>query len=437
MHYNTRTFPLEDITETKQSIRQLATHQEVATLLDNNEYPHDKYRKYEVILGFDPVSTFTGSLHRNVDTLFENFKSWRSHQPFCLGYFGYDLKNELEDLSSQNKILYPAPDIFFFCPGSLILIKDGRLEIKSIHDPESIYQKLMAIGSVSKGASPRLLRISSFPDRVQYMKTVDAIRRHIKDGDIYEMNYCRYFEGDIISMDSSWMLSQLFEDAGAPFSVYMKWADLELFCASPERFLAKRGSKLISQPIKGTIKRGRNTEEDLQNQNTLYNSEKDRAEHVMIVDLVRNDLSRSCQPGTVIVEELYGIYPFNAVTQMISTITGELAEGADPVDALANCFPMGSMTGAPKIRAMQLIDQYEDFKRSVFSSAVGYWDDEGDFDFNVVIRSMMVDLSQNKLFIPVGGAIVYDSKAEAEYEESLLKAEGLLRILNINKSIHQ
>lgn len=441
MRYKTITFPCENPEILKSKARSLATRAETAILLDNNDYHLDKYHKYEMILGFDPVDTIVDHGESSHFSAFDRFKAWRTSQPFCLGYFSYDLKNQLEALNSSNKRLYDAPLLYFFCPGNLIFIKEGKLVIKSVWDPEDLHRQLITAPTndytdVEDTELPDISDVTAYPSKPKYMETVDAIRSHIHEGDVYEMNYCRYFEGQLKRLDSLWAINQLFKESKAPFSTYMRWEGIELLCASPERFLAKRQNTLISQPIKGTIKRGLTEEEDKINQAALYNSEKDRAEHIMIVDLVRNDLSRSCAAGSVEVNELFGIYPFKTITQMISTVTGELRPDTDALDALKMCFPMGSMTGAPKIIAMELIDKYETFQRSVFSSSVGYWDEEDDFDFNVVIRSMIIDREALTFFIPVGGAIVYDSLPEDEYQESLLKAKTLLNILNVSSFIN-
>jgi len=243
------------------------------------------------------------------------------------------------------------------------------------------------------------------------------------------MNFCQEFFAEGVRIDPLSMFDRLNQHSKAPFSAYYRLRDRYLLCASPERFLKKEGAKIISQPIKGTIRRGGDPKEDLGLKNQLASSEKDRSENVMIVDLVRNDLGRSCKAGSVEVEELFGIYGFNQVWQMISTVKGELEEGEDGIDAIRRAFPMGSMTGAPKVRSMQLIEEYEQSKRGLYSGAVGYIRPDGDFDFNVVIRSLLYNAADQYLSFQVGGAIVFDSVAEKEYEECLLKAKGILDVL--------
>ena len=192
-----------------------------------------------------------------------------------------------------------------------------------------------------------------------------------------------------------------------------------MISATPERFPSRRGNKLISQPIKGTSSRKKNPERDQQLKTELLKDEKERAENVMIVDLVRKDLTKSAKAGTVKVEELFGVYSFPQVHQMISTITGEVKEGVDLAAILQATFPMGSMTGAPKRKVMQLIEQYESTKRGIYSGAVGYISPEKDFDFNVVIRSILYNAKEKYLGYLVGGGITAYSEPENEDEECL------------------
>ena len=245
------------------------------------------------------------------------------------------------------------------------------------------------------------------------------------------MNFCQEFFAENTALDPVAFFLKLNEAAQAPFSAFYKLNDQYLACASPERFLKKTNNQLISQPIKGTSRRGKTPEEDEQLKTELRNDAKNQSENVMIVDLVRNDLGKSCVAGTVQVTELFGTYSFPTVHQMISTVEGTLQNDLDFVDALENAFPMGSMTGAPKVRAMQLIEQYEKTKRGLYSGAVGYITPEGDFDFNVVIRSVLYNQKNQYLSFQVGGAIVADSVPEREYEECLVKATGVMRALGV------
>jgi para-aminobenzoate synthetase component 1 len=205
--------------------------------------------------------------------------------------------------------------------------------------------------------------------------------------------------------------------------------DQYLLSATPERYIKKIGEKIVTQPIKGTARRSDNEEEDYAFAKALQQNPKERSENIMIVDLVRNDLSRTARRGSVVVEELCEVYPFKQVHQMISTVTSQLAVGISPVDVIRSTFPMGSMTGAPKLRAMQIIESLEESKRGLYSGSVGYFTPTGDFDFNVIIRSILYNAENKYISYSVGGAITAGSDPDSEYEECLLKAKAMRAVL--------
>lgn len=257
------------------------------------------------------------------------------------------------------------------------------------------------------------------------------MRNHIEEGDIYEINYCINFSATVENLKPTEVFQDLCKNSPAPFASFLKMNNQYIISASPERFIKLKDNKIISQPIKGTATRGKTVVEDEENKRQLSESEKERAENMMIVDLVRNDLAKSADSGSVKVEEIFGIYSFQQVHQMISTISATKRNEIPPVDIIKNAFPMGSMTGAPKIRAMQLIEEYENCNRNVFSGSIGYFNGENEFDFNVLIRSIYYDEETQALNYQVGSAITYDSDAEAEYEECLLKAKAIEKTLGI------
>jgi para-aminobenzoate synthetase component 1 len=268
-----------------------------------------------------------------------------------------------------------------------------------------------------------------------YIQQVNQIKQHIEEGDFYELNYCTEVVAEQSTISPIAVFEQLNVNAEAPFSCFVKFHESYLLCASPERFLCKRGHKMISQPIKGTIRRGRNVEEDENLKSELLHSEKERAENVMIVDLVRNDLTFYAETGSICVDELFGVYTFKTVHQMISTISASLSDDANVVKAIQNAFPMGSMTGAPKLEVRKYIAHNECFNRGLFSGTVGYFDADGDFDSNVVIRSVLYDSAKRKIVVRTGGAITYDSVPKQEYDEIILKRAALLHSLN-GKVLH-
>jgi para-aminobenzoate synthetase component 1 len=264
----------------------------------------------------------------------------------------------------------------------------------------------------------------------EYISTFNKLQEHIKRGDIYEVNFCQEYFAKSAELNPVNTFRNLYEISNSPFSAFFRTNDFYLMSASPERFVKKFGNTIISQPIKGTRKRGNSVEEDLKLKEELRQCPKEQSENVMIVDLVRNDLSKTAEKSSVKVEELYGIYSFTQVHQMISTITSELKDDIHWSEVLKTTFPMGSMTGAPKIRAMQLIEEYETFKRGLYSGSVGYVTPNGDFDFNVIIRSILYNTTNGYVSLAVGSAITANAKGDDEYAECELKAKAMLEVLN-------
>lgn len=359
-----------------------------------------------------------------------------AHNDWCFGYFGYDLKNEIEKLRSAHVDHTGATDCIFFVPEILILV-DDEIKIGLFDDEhEALWKEITAIEISNFPVPKEEIKLKPRISKSTYLKKIESIRQKIIEGDLYEMNLCQEFYAEGVSIDPQQIFDQLCRISKAPFSVLFRWGDIYLISASPERFLKKTGNKIISQPIKGTAPRHNDVVIDNKLRHQLSASEKDKAENVMIVDLVRNDFARSCKTGSIKVDELFGIYSFQQVHQMVSTISGELKDDIPLVDIIKNTFPMGSMTGAPKIMAMKLIDEFEETKRGIYSGSAGYFTpakgegvESRDFDLNVVIRSFIYDLSKKYLSAHVGGAITFDSNADAEYGECLVKLSGLETVL--------
>ncbi|GGK69087.1 aminodeoxychorismate synthase component I [Rufibacter glacialis] len=346
-----------------------------------------------------------------------------------MGYLTYDLKNGLEKLHSQHPDYLGFPELTFFAPETWITFSAESITISStVEEPEAVAQAILATsftGSFSQSPIQTQARVA----KEDYLQTVEQLRQHILEGDVYEVNYCQEFYAEEVRLSPLPLFWKLNQASPTPFAGFLKLEDRYLLCASPERFLKKEGNVLISQPIKGTIRRGNTPQEDEHQRQLLASSEKEQAENMMIVDLVRNDLNRVASTGTVQVEELFGLYGFRYVWQMISTVTGQVPDSVSPVEVLKATFPMGSMTGAPKIRALELIEQYEQTKRGLYSGSLGYFLPNGDFDFNVVIRSLQYNAQSGYLSFEVGSAITYDSDPEQEYQECLLKAEAINQVL--------
>lgn len=421
----TQAFPIGDIPSVKAKLLNWCSQFSHSVYLDSNAYQLDCYSKYDCLAGVKSTQVLeTTGRHT-----FDHVQKLRAQGKWVFGFFGYDLKNEIERLTSNNPDQVAFPEAGFFIPEVVISISGNSLNIESAVDsPKEIYREIEAQPGLPKWVNPGL-KIQNRMSRSYYLDTVQKIKEHIADGDVYEMNFCQEWYAEEAEIDPAILFNELNRQSQKPFAAWLRWDDKCLLSASPERFLAKRDDTLIAQPIKGTINRGKTETEDRQLQAQLQNDLKERAENVMIVDLMRNDLAKSAVTGSVEVPELFGIYTFSTVHQMISTVTAELSPQVDPVEAIRNAFPMGSMTGAPKIMAMELIEKYELAKRGLYSGAVGYFSPDGDFDFNVVIRSILYNQTQKYLSFQTGGAITWHSDPEKEYEESLLKAAQIRSLL--------
>ena len=425
-----RTFSVSDSALFRQRAFQWAVQFEHVHFFHGFEAPEQPYP-----FGSFPMRLAAGSAAefrvRALGDTFTGLQAFHAqHRDWLVGCLSYDLKNEIERLTSVREDHLGFPLAWFYQPVHLIDFAEGSVTIGSLHNPEAIFQAIMVTPVAFPGTQwPTLPAIQPRVLRSDYLRTVEAIRAHILAGDVYELNYCLEFFAERAAIDPWQTYERLRGISPTPFSVFQRLGPHYLLGASPERFLKKTGDQLVSQPIKGTIRRGVDAAEDGALKEQLRNDEKERAENMMIVDLVRNDLARSAITGSVRVEEMFGIYSFRQVHQMISTVSARLRPAVPFTEALRNAFPMGSMTGAPKVRAMELIEQYERTRRGLFSGAVGYVSPEGDFDFNVVIRSLLYHAESQYLSFQVGSAITYDSVPEREYEECLLKAYAMRKAL--------
>jgi len=395
----------------------------------------DRYGSYEYLAAIGQVDSIRGgeNCFPNLQQFLDRSRDW------VFGGFSYDLKNQLEKLHSGHSDRLGFPDYHFFQPRYVLSLSHGADQV-TVHyrpdtdDMESVENLMNSIRLVSRPPVAQSkdagLNITCRVSKAEYIETANRIKQHIARGDIYEMNYCVEFYAEKTEIDPVQTFLKLNAVSPMPFSGFYHVDDHYLICASPERFLKKSATKIISQPIKGTAPRGITPEEDQHAKAQLQSSRKEQSENVMIVDLVRNDLSRTAKRGTVDVEELFGIYSFQTLHQMISTVVSEV-DGKTPVtEVIQQAFPMGSMTGAPKIRAMELIEKYERMKRGLYSGSVGYFTPEGNFDLNVVIRSIGYHAGKKSLSYMAGSAITRQSVAESEYEECLLKARSMKKALS-------
>ncbi|WP_299184384.1 aminodeoxychorismate synthase component I [uncultured Aquimarina sp.] len=430
---STKIYILENSSDFKIKLLQWAQQFDEIVWLDSNTYSQ-QYSSYDAVLAVD---AFT-AIQTDYYTGFDKLKEYQEQTAdWIFGYLSYDLKNDTEQLTSKNLDSLNFPDLYFFQPKKLFFLKDDRLEIQYLNmvDDEieedflDIQRFPSAIKVPNDDTSCGKVKISLRISKDVYKQKIQQMLAHIARGDIYEANFCQEFFAEnscIAPLETYYHLNQI---SKPPFATFFRRSHQYLLSASPERYLRKEGNKIISQPIKGTAKRSQREEEDKRLIQDLKNDPKERSENVMIVDLVRNDLSRTAVKGAVQVEELCKVYTFPQVHQMISTVVSEIHSEMSPVDVIRTTFPMGSMTGAPKISAMEIIEKLETSKRGLYSGAVGYFTPEGDFDFNVVIRSILYNEDKQYISYTVGGAITAKSDPDKEYEECLIKAKAMREVL--------
>jgi para-aminobenzoate synthetase component I len=423
---NAAIFQLDNFTEFRIQMLNWANRFNIFCLLDNQLYNFTA-PAFECLLAVGCKKNITVQS----GTAFEQLKDFSNkNKGWLFGHLGYDLKNETEKLCSNNFDGVGFADMHFFVPEIVLKLTQTQVSIYCDGDAGKIFDTIQLEQAGTPENKQTAITIKNRIAKADYITTVQKLQQHILKGDCYEINFCQEFFAEDVIIDLLNVYHKLIALSPNPFAALYKLDDKFCICASPERYLKKEGHKIFSQPIKGTSKRDLiNAGNDLQNKNYLLANEKEKSENVMVVDLVRNDLSKVCREGTVKVEELFGVYSFPQVHQMISTISGEVKDNVHWVDIIKATFPMGSMTGAPKKRVMELIEQYEQTKRGLFSGAIGYVYPDGGFDFNVVIRSIFYNAGSRYLSFNAGSGITFYSDAEKEYEECLLKAEAMREVL--------
>lgn len=424
-------FPLTDSAVFKDALLCWSQQFDEVAWLDSNGHS-GRYSSFEGMLAIDALTVKV----TDTENAFEDLKEYQQEtNDWIFGYLSYDLKNDVEYLSSGNCDGLEFPELYFFQPKKIISTNGNTVYFNYLNmvddEIEADYHSILDCFRTQEVMVPvePVTRIKMRIFKDEYFRQVRRMLAHIHRGDIYEANFCQEFYAEETEIDALKTYNRLNVISNAPFATFLKLGDKYLLSASPERYLRKEGVKIISQPIKGTAKRSKSFIEDEQLKSSLLLDEKERAENIMIVDLVRNDLSKSALKGSVAVEELCKVYSFQQVHQMISTITAEVSKDKNPVEIIKETFPMGSMTGAPKVSAMKIIEELESFKRGLYSGAVGYFSPEGDFDFNVVIRSILYNASKKYVSYSVGGAITAKAIPEKEYEECLLKAKAMREVL--------
>ena len=419
---------IENSIQIKQQLLIWAQQFREVVFMDSNDYAQE-YSSYDCILAVDAFTAIKTDYHN----AFEDLKQYQQvTKDWLFGYFSFDLKNDVEALHSRNFDGLDFPDLFFFQPKKIFLLKGDELEIQYLKmcddEVEADFEEIVK-SQDSRANSQEIPIIQQRISKENYLEKASKILEHIHRGDIYEANFCMEFFAENTTINPLEKFQKLNEISKSPLAVYFKNNRQFLLSASPERYLKKEGNLLISQPIKGTAKRFLDPLEDEKSKIQLASDPKERAENIMVSDLVRNDLSRTAQKGSVKVEELCGIYSFEQVHQMISTITSKLDRQYTVADVIKTTFPMGSMTGTPKVSVLKIIEELEETKRGLYSGAVGYFTPNSDFDFNVVIRSILYNQERNYVSFSVGSAITSQSVPEREYEECLLKAKAMREVL--------
>ncbi len=410
-----------------------ANQSSTCLILDSNHYPNQS-ENFDFIVVKGAENILSLSSHQNAFKHLEFFK--KKVNDWIFGYFSYDLKNDIEELTSQNDDSLQFPELLFFQPKKILFIKDFIVTFSYLlqyaHEIESDIKELKQI-DLRFDLTTFPISLTHRTSKVNYLKNCERIIKKIHLGALYEMNYCIEFFNKNATISPIHLFIKLNDNNKAPFATFFKHQNVHILSNSPERFLKKEGAVLTAQPIKGTRKRGKTKKEDFALFKSLKNSTKDRAENTMIVDLVRNDLSKIAQHHSVKVVEYCKVYAFKTVHQMISTIQCQVREEFSLMKIIKANFPMGSMTGAPKVTVMKHIEYFEDHKRGVYSGTIGYITPNNDFDFNVIIRSLLYNSDTKYLSLSVGGAITALSDPEEEYKECLVKAEPVLALLQKKK----
>jgi para-aminobenzoate synthetase component 1 len=418
-----------------------------STLFLESHHHEDLYGSFDALLALNPINELRIEFSTHGD--WHRLSKWQNAQKdWCFGHLAYDFKNAEENLQSQNRDGIGFPEAYFFVPERLFMVQDKSLTglyhrdhaqcwPEDLRQIQIIYDSLLANSDEITADNDH--KTSNYKSGVeikgrwsfeQYREKFLQIQKHIQRGDIYETNFCQEFYHDQAELEPYDLFERLNNHSKAPFSAFYKLDDRYALCASPERYLNKKGKALMSQPIKGTLKRLSDSDLDKKAVVSFMENPKERRENIMITDLVRNDLSKVAARDSVKVQELCVLKSYAHVHQLVTTITAELKDGFDAVEALKATFPMGSMTGVPKIRALQLMDDFENHKRGLYSGTIGYFTPEGDFDFNVVIRTLLYNATTKYLSLSVGGALTSSANAQDEYQECLLKAEALRSVLS-------
>jgi para-aminobenzoate synthetase component 1 len=388
------------------------------------------------------TKVFTGKPFDELQRLLKQYKmDYPAPFPFvggAVGYFAYDLCHQLEVLPRSAVDDVNVPDCFMGFYDGIVIVdhKNNKVFGAALgieEDENAIISRIKE--KFTKTEKPEIRRDFAINEELlfrgnftkpEYMKALDAVHEYIRAGDIYQTNLTQRFDCDL-QLPPLELYGELRRINPAPFASYIDFGEGQIVSSSPERFIQVKGRNIETRPIKGTMPRGKTPEEDSMNRDILVNSEKDKAELLMIVDLERNDLGRIARTGTVKVPELFKLEEYETVFHLVSTVTAELKDDLDAIDCVKATFPGGSITGAPKIRAMEIIDELEPTQRNIYTGSIGYIGFNGDLDLNIVIRTIVC--KNGKGYFQVGGGIVWDSDNQSEYEETFHKGRALMEAL--------
>lgn len=383
----------------------------------------DGQHGWKQILAFDPADSFEFKGGKNLSEFYRFAERHKTR--LLMGYVSYDLGYELLQIDPKTNFDPDVPLIRFFAFDNYIICEEseGKLYYRDTHFPELV-RKIMSAPSPPEKTDYHY-RMGSTLDLEEYRVNFEKIKEYIKAGDIYQINYTHQMRGES-DLSGSELFEKFVRKNPAQFAAFLGANDFDIVSISPESFIQVKDNRIQTHPIKGTRPRGKDQKEDLMMREAMLKSEKEQAELFMIVDLLRNDLGKVCETGSVKVEDPRAVRKLPTVWHTHATISGKLKKGYNPLEALISMFPGGSITGCPKKRAMEIIDELESFHRGIYTGSIGYLFPDGEMEFNISIRTVLH--KQGKLYLGVGGGITIDSEVEDEYKETFAKAKAFITL---------
>lgn len=420
---------VNDSHQIKSKLIQWANQFEEVVWLDSNDYPNS-HNNYQAILAVEAERFFRTDSIKALDELKEYRKT---NKDWLFGYLSYDAANLEVIQTNQKSDLLQFSKLNFFHPRKIFILKKNRIEIHYSSEKQGEIEKdWNSINEIipKKPSHKKLnLDVKARLSKQEYLDKVETIKSYIDQGKITEINFCQEFYTQADLEHPLAVYQHLNKISKTPFAAYLRLNDKYVMCASPERYLSHTDGEVKAQPIKGTAKRKKKELEDQQFRIALENNEKEVLENTIATEMIVNELYAIAEEGSVQVTELSKAYTFEQVHQLISTIVCQLHPKLEAIDAIIATYPMGSMTGIPKESSLSIIDELENFNRSLYSGSIGYFAPNDDFDFNVVIRSILYNATTNYVSFAAGGAITALSDPEKEYEECMVKVKAMAEVL--------